>query len=143
MTRIYISGDTLMCDELREIPELYDGSRIDLMLIHLGRTTIPSPSVPLLMVTMDAEQGVELLKLMEPDVTIPIHYEYVHVEVRVFFSAAPSSKTFFPAVANGGFSDYSVFLEPLSEFKEAVDEARLSHKVVYLDRKDQYKFRVR
>lgn len=44
--RIYISGDTLMADELKEIPERYKGQDIDLMLIHLGGTTIPSPSVP-------------------------------------------------------------------------------------------------
>ncbi len=73
--RIYISGDTLLVDELKEIPKRYAGKNIDLMLIHLGGTTIPSPSVPLLMVTMDAEQGLGLVKLIDPDLTIPIHYE--------------------------------------------------------------------
>lgn len=34
--RIYISGDTLMVDELKEIPERYKDQKIDLMLIHLG-----------------------------------------------------------------------------------------------------------
>ena len=72
---IYISGDTLMVDELKQIPERYKGQNIDLMLAHLGGTTIPSPSVPLLMVTMDAKQGLELVRLINPDVTIPIHYE--------------------------------------------------------------------
>lgn len=38
-------------------------------------------------------------------------------------------------------SDYDVFLSPLSDFKKAVEEAGLSSKVVYLDRKDQYKFK--
>lgn len=66
-----------MVDELKEIPERYRGQNIDLMLIHLGGTTIPSPSVPLLMVTMDAKQGLELVRLINPDLTIPIHYEYV------------------------------------------------------------------
>jgi len=111
--RIYISGDTLMIDELKEIPERYKGQNIDLMLIHLGGTTLPSPSVPLLMVTMDAKQGIELVQLIQPDVTIPIHYD-----------------------------DYNVFLSPLSDFKKAVEKAGLSSKVVYLDRKDQYKFKV-
>lgn len=73
--RIYISGDTLLVDELKEIPKRYAGQNIDLMLVHLGGTTIPSPSVPLLMVTMDAEQGLGLVKLIDPDLTIPIHYE--------------------------------------------------------------------
>ncbi|KAI4255114.1 MAG: hypothetical protein L6R42_006908, partial [Xanthoria sp. 1 TBL-2021] len=72
--RIYVSGDTLLVPELKEIPKRYAGQNIDLMLIHLGGTTIPSPSVPLLMVTMDAEQGLGLVKLIDPDLTIPIHY---------------------------------------------------------------------
>jgi L-ascorbate metabolism protein UlaG (beta-lactamase superfamily) len=65
-----------MVDELKEIPERYRGQNINLMLIHLGGTTIPSPSVPLLMITMDAKQGLELVRLINPDLTIPIHYEY-------------------------------------------------------------------
>jgi L-ascorbate metabolism protein UlaG (beta-lactamase superfamily) len=112
--RIYISGDTLMVDELKEIPERYKGQNIDLMLIHLGGTTIPGPNMPLLMVTMDAAQGVQLMQLIQPDVTIPIH-----------------------------FDDYDVFMSPLSDFKKAVLEAGLSDKVVYLDRKDQFAFKVR
>ncbi|KAJ9668757.1 hypothetical protein H2201_001002 [Coniosporium apollinis] len=112
--RIYISGDTLVVDELKEIPERYKGQNIDLMLIHLGGTTIPSPKIPLLMVTMDAKQGIQLMRLIKPDLTIPIHYD-----------------------------DYDVFLSPLSDFKKAVEEAGLSEKVVFLDRKDQYKFQVK
>jgi L-ascorbate metabolism protein UlaG (beta-lactamase superfamily) len=75
--RIYISGDTLFVNELEKIPELYThaGKPIDLMLVHLGGTTIPGPSMPLLMVTMDAEQGLKLVQLVQPHVTIPIHYE--------------------------------------------------------------------
>ena len=65
---IYISGDTLLVPELAEIPRRYSGLAIDLMLVHLGGTTIPSPSIPLLMVTMDAEMGVQMIKLIDPDV---------------------------------------------------------------------------
>ncbi|KAJ5169918.1 uncharacterized protein N7500_002701 [Penicillium coprophilum] len=117
--RMYISGDTLMADELREIPKRYAGQRIDLMLAHLGGTTIPSPLVgrlmePLaLMVTMDAEQGLQLIQLIQPDVTIPIH-----------------------------FDDYDVFASPLEDFKRIMEVAGLLDKVVFLDRKDQYCFRV-
>jgi L-ascorbate metabolism protein UlaG (beta-lactamase superfamily) len=113
--RIYISGDTLMVPELNEIAQRYTdaGYPVDLMLAHLGGTTIPGPSLPLLMVTMDAKQGVELIRLIRPDVTIPVHYD-----------------------------DYDVFLSPLDDFKKAVEEAGLSEKVVYLDRKDDYKFKV-
>lgn len=76
--RIYISGDTLMFDDLHQIPKIYSshtGKPIDLMLIHLGGTTIPSPKIPLLMVTMDAKQGLELMRVIDADVTVPIHYE--------------------------------------------------------------------
>jgi len=111
--RIYISGDTLMIDELKEIPKRYKDQQIDLMLIHLGGTTIPSPSIPLLMVTMDAKQGLELIRLINPDITIPIH-----------------------------FDDYDVFMSPLSDFKKAIEEAKLTEKVVYLDRMDEFKFSV-
>jgi len=112
--RIYISGDTVMVNELNEIAERYKDQKIDLMLVHLGGTTIPSPSLPLLMVTMDAKQGIELIRLINPELTIPIHYD-----------------------------DYDVFLSPLSDFKKAVDKAGLSSKVVYLDRKDEYRFNVK
>lgn len=39
-------------------------------------------------------------------------------------------------------SDYDVFLSPLSDFQKAVKEAQLESKVIYLDRKDRYAFRV-
>lgn len=112
--RIYISGDTLMIDELKEIPKRYAGQNIDLMLIHLGGTTIPSPKLPLLMVTMDATQGIQLMSLIQADVTIPIHYD-----------------------------DYDVFLSPLDDFKKAVTSAGWDDKVVYLDRAEEYKFTVK
>ena len=70
-----------MVDDLKQIPVRYKGQNIDLMLVHLGGTTIPSPSMPLLMVTMDAEQGLELVRLINPDLTIPIHYEFVSFSV--------------------------------------------------------------
>ncbi|KAL8710606.1 MAG: hypothetical protein Q9220_004830 [cf. Caloplaca sp. 1 TL-2023] len=112
--RIYISGDTLLVPELHEIPTRYANQNIDLMLIHLGGTTIPSPSLPLLMVTMDAKQGLGLVRLVDPDLTIPIHYD-----------------------------DYDVFLSPLEDFRRKMEEAGLGEKVVYLERKDEFRFRVK
>ncbi|KAL5334107.1 beta-lactamase superfamily domain-containing protein [Aspergillus crustosus] len=114
--RIYISGDTLLVDELKEIPERYAGQNIDLMLIHLGGTTVPHPSLSpfTLMVTMDAKQGVELMQLVKPDVTIPIHYD-----------------------------DYDVFASSLQDFKIQVEGAGLGGGVVYLDRGEEYRFKVR
>lgn len=111
--RIYISGDTLFVDELKQIPERFAGQNIDLMLIHLGGTSIPAPNIPLLMVTMDAKQGVELVRLINPDLTIPIH-----------------------------FDDYDVFKSPLDDFKKEIEKEGLTEKIVYLDRKDRYDFKV-
>lgn len=113
--RIYISGDTLMIDELKEIPQRYlqNGEKVDLMLVHLGGTTIPGPKMPLLMVTMDAKQGIELMRMIQPDMTVPIHYD-----------------------------DYDVFLSPLQDFKKAVEAEGWSDRVAYLDRGDQYEFSV-
>lgn len=40
------------------------------------------------------------------------------------------------------YSDYDVFLSGLDDFKKAVHAAGLDDKVVYLDRKDAYRFEV-
>jgi L-ascorbate metabolism protein UlaG (beta-lactamase superfamily) len=53
--RLYISGDTLVHDRLRQIPERYP--EIDLALLHLGGTRVLG-----ILVTMDAEQGVQALR---------------------------------------------------------------------------------
>ncbi|OKO90292.1 hypothetical protein PENSUB_13425 [Penicillium subrubescens] len=77
--RIYITGDTLMTEDLHSIRLKYppEEAPIDLMLAHLGGTMIPSPTLSPLafMVSMDAAQGVRLMKLIEPEVTIPIHVD--------------------------------------------------------------------
>jgi L-ascorbate metabolism protein UlaG (beta-lactamase superfamily) len=113
--RIYISGDTLFVDELRAIPTwLGPRRRVDLMLVHLGGTTIPGPRLPLVMVTMDAAQGVALMRLVDPDATVPVHYD-----------------------------DYDVFASPLRDFKDAVNAAGWRDRVVYVDRGEEYRFRVR
>jgi L-ascorbate metabolism protein UlaG (beta-lactamase superfamily) len=66
--RIYLSGDTLVHNELREIRERYP--RIDLALVHLGGTKVFG-----LLLTMDAKQGVDLLELVKPRRAIPVHYD--------------------------------------------------------------------
>lgn len=65
--RIYISGDTLIIDDLREIPRRYP--EIDLGLLHLGGTRVLG-----IMVTMDGKQGLEAMQIIDPAVAIPIHY---------------------------------------------------------------------
>lgn len=65
--QLYITGDTLVYDDLREIPRRYPD--IDLALLHLGGTRVLG-----LLVTMDGAQGVDMLRLVRPRRAIPIHY---------------------------------------------------------------------
>jgi L-ascorbate metabolism protein UlaG (beta-lactamase superfamily) len=68
--RVYISGDTLVHDALREIPRRLPG--IDLALLHLGGTRIPSPKLGVL-VTLDAAGGVEAVRIVDPRTVVPLH----------------------------------------------------------------------
>ncbi len=65
--RLYISGDTLLHDNLKDIPQRYP--EIDLALLHLGGTRILG-----ILLTMTGEQGVEALKIVAPKIAIPIHF---------------------------------------------------------------------
>ncbi|WP_420121505.1 MBL fold metallo-hydrolase [Nakamurella sp.] len=67
--RVYLSGDTLLVEELREIPRRFP--RIDTGVLHLGGTRLPGG----LMVTMDGRQGADAMQLIDADRTIPIHYD--------------------------------------------------------------------
>jgi L-ascorbate metabolism protein UlaG (beta-lactamase superfamily) len=66
--RMYVTGDTLYHEQLREIPARYP--HIDICVIHLGGTRIAG-----VLLTMDAEQGVRALKLIRPAVAVPVHYD--------------------------------------------------------------------
>jgi L-ascorbate metabolism protein UlaG (beta-lactamase superfamily) len=66
--RMYISGDTLVYDDLKNIPQRFPG--IDLALLHLGGTRI----LGVFKVTMDGKDGVQLLQIIRPAHAIPIHY---------------------------------------------------------------------
>jgi L-ascorbate metabolism protein UlaG (beta-lactamase superfamily) len=102
--RIYITGDTLVFQELSEIPRRYQD--IDLALLHLGGTRVLG-----ILVTMDAKQGVEVMKLIRPARAIPIH-----------------------------FNDYDVFTSPLSEFEKEVAAAGFQDRVHYLVHGGTYTF---
>jgi L-ascorbate metabolism protein UlaG (beta-lactamase superfamily) len=104
--RLYITGDTLVFDDLNEIPRRYPD--IDLGLFHLGGTTIMG-----ILLTMDAEQGVEAVRIINPKKVIPIHY-----------------------------NDYEVFKSPLEDFKRAADAAGLSERMIYLSHGETYDFEV-
>jgi L-ascorbate metabolism protein UlaG (beta-lactamase superfamily) len=69
LLRLYISGDTLLVEELREIPRRF--SDIHAAVLHLGGTRLPGG----VMVTMDGRQGADLLELVDAGVAIPIHYD--------------------------------------------------------------------
>lgn len=66
--RVYLSGDTLVHPALREIRERFDG--IDLAVVHLGGTKVLG-----VLLTMDGRQGADLVELLGPDITVPVHYE--------------------------------------------------------------------
>ena len=104
--RIYISGDTLVYEDLQQIPQRFPD--VDLGLFHLGGTRIMG-----VMLTMDDEQGVEAVKLINPKTAIPIHY-----------------------------NDYDVFKSPLEDFKRAAEAAGISEKMVYLSHGDTYNFEI-
>jgi L-ascorbate metabolism protein UlaG (beta-lactamase superfamily) len=94
--RIYITGDTLIHEHLKEIPRRYPD--IDIALLHLGGTRIAG-----VLLTMDAKQGVEAIRITNPRTAIPIHY-----------------------------NDYGVFKSPLDDFRAAVRAAGLEDRVHYL-----------
>lgn len=67
--RMYISGDTLIYDDLKSIPQRFPG--VDLALLHLGGTRI----LGVFKVTMDGKDGVKLMQIIQPKKAIPIHYD--------------------------------------------------------------------
>jgi L-ascorbate metabolism protein UlaG (beta-lactamase superfamily) len=87
-----------MYEGLREIPDRMP--QIDLALVHLGGTRVMG-----LTVTMDGEQGRELLETLRPRLTVPIHYD-----------------------------DYEAFKSPLSDFVDEIERAGLRDTVRILSR---------
>jgi L-ascorbate metabolism protein UlaG (beta-lactamase superfamily) len=108
--RVYISGDTLVYDDLREIPRRYPD--VDLGLLHLGGTRILG-----VLLTMDGAQGVRAMQLVAPRRVIPIHYD----DYTVFRS--PLSE-FQQAVRAAGLSDRVVYLARGETFAFDVTDLR-------------------
>lgn len=104
--QLYITGDTLVIDDLKEIPRRYP--HLDLALLHLGGTRVLG-----IMVTMDGKQGVQAMRIVNPERAIPIHY-----------------------------NDYDVFKSPLSDFQNEVVAAGLQDRVHYLSHGETYEFEV-
>ena len=81
--RVYVTGDTLFLPWLGEV--VRRRGPLDAMVVHLGGTRALG-----VLVTMDGEQGADLVDLADPRVTVPVHHD-----------------------------DYTVFRSPLSDFLRA------------------------
>lgn len=102
--RLYISGDTLLIEELNEIPVRFDA--IDAGVLHLGGTRLPAgPRLPGLTVTMDGRQGTEVVDRLKLPKVIPIH-----------------------------FDDYTVFASPLADFIDEMKQRGLADRIVEVGR---------
>jgi L-ascorbate metabolism protein UlaG (beta-lactamase superfamily) len=86
---LWITGDTVLYDEVRRVPERL---AIGTTLLHLGCVRFPVTGP--LRYTMTAQEAVELCRLVRPHTVIPVHYEgWSHfrqgrAEVERAFSAA-------------------------------------------------------
>jgi L-ascorbate metabolism protein UlaG (beta-lactamase superfamily) len=102
LLRLYVTGDTLMYEGIDAVARRFPG--IDLCLIHLGGTRVAG-----ILLTMDARQGIEALRVIAPRDAIPIHYD-----------------------------DYTLFKSPLSDFQRMAAQAGLPTSLHYLDRGETY-----
>ncbi len=71
--RVYVSGDTLLVPELRELPRRFPD--LHLAVLHLGGTTLPPGSPRGLVVTMDGVGGADLVELVRPVAAVPVHHD--------------------------------------------------------------------
>jgi L-ascorbate metabolism protein UlaG (beta-lactamase superfamily) len=104
--RIYVTGDTMVFDDIRDIPKHYPN--VDVALFHLGGTTVLG-----IVVTMDAKEGLEMFRIINPKKVIPIHY-----------------------------NDYDVFKSSLEEFQAEVRNAGVEDKVHYMRHGETYNFQI-
>ena len=67
---LYVTGDTVLVDELKEIADRFD---IDTAIVHMGRANVPAVGDNFL--TMDGKQGAELVKMFGLRRVYPAHFE--------------------------------------------------------------------
>jgi L-ascorbate metabolism protein UlaG (beta-lactamase superfamily) len=97
--RMYITGDTILVEELREIANRYPA--VDVGVWHLGGTRLPGG----LLVTMDGAQGADLLDMVRPDQVIPIHLD----DYRLFTSPLSDFRS---EVERRGLSERVTYVQP-------------------------------
>jgi L-ascorbate metabolism protein UlaG (beta-lactamase superfamily) len=106
---LWITGDTVLYDAVRRVPERL---AIGTMLLHLGCVRFPVTGP--LRYTMIAEEAVELCRLVRPRTAIPVHYEgWSHfkqgrAEVERAFAAAPDVDELVRWVPLGGLAELTV-----------------------------------
>ncbi|GGD15629.1 MBL fold metallo-hydrolase [Nocardioides daphniae] len=96
--RVYLSGDTLTGGHLSEIARRHP--HIDTAVVHLGGTRVLLHTV-----TMDAAQGVDFLRRVHPERTVPVHHD-----------------------------DYPVFRSPLSHFLQLARREGLADGIQTVER---------
>jgi L-ascorbate metabolism protein UlaG (beta-lactamase superfamily) len=103
--RLYVSGDTLLVEELNEIPVRFEA--IDVGVLHLGGTRLPAGRrLPFgLTVTMDGRQGADAVEALNLPKMIPVH-----------------------------FDDYGVFASPLSDFVDEMKRRGMADRIIELER---------
>ncbi len=106
--RVYISGDTLLHKDLREIPKRFPGIHIG--LFHLGGMRVMG-----MMLTMDAKQGLRAMRRINPDVAIPIHYG----DYKLFKSPL---RDFQKEVRDAGLQDRVAYLDRGQTYEFSVNQ---------------------
>jgi L-ascorbate metabolism protein UlaG (beta-lactamase superfamily) len=102
--RLYVSGDTLLIEDLKEVPLRF--AAIDAGVLHLGGTRLPAGWLPFgLMVTMDARQGVGAFEAVKLPKMIPVH-----------------------------FDDYTAFASPLADFKAEMERRGWADRIIEIGR---------
>ncbi len=103
--RLYISGDTLFIEDLKEIPVRF--SAIEAGIVHLGGTRLPAGDrLPFgLTVTMDGAQGAAAVEAIGLPKVIPVH-----------------------------FDDYGVFASPLRDFREEMSRRGMGERIIEISR---------
>jgi L-ascorbate metabolism protein UlaG (beta-lactamase superfamily) len=96
--RVYVTGDVLYRPQLAAVTERFPD--LDAMVIHLGGTRLLG-----VLLTMDDRQGADLVQLLRPPLTVPIHHD-----------------------------DYPVFRSPLRDFLAECGRRELPGEIRQVDR---------